>query len=1042
MEFTLQLLHASDQEGAAPALVDAPNMSAVFNALEPQFENTLKLASGDLWLPGLFYNASTEVYGAPGIGDVLINSAIGFEASAFGNHEFDQGTEAIRTLLAANPEIVGPGIGEGGYTGTLFPYLSANLDFSADANLADLVVDNGLEASTVPNGIAQSTVITVNGERIGIVGATTPTLARISSPGPDVAISPADSSDFEALAAIIQTSVDELLAANPDINKVILLAHMQRLNIEVDELAPRLRDVDIIVGGGSDTILANPENRLRDGDEAADVYPIIQTAADGNPIAIVNTDGQYLYVGRLVVTFDAEGIIQVDSIDPAVSGPYPTDAQGVADLGAEGLVDSTVAEVIAALNEVIADKERNLFGITEVFLNARRDGGGLDGVRNQETNLGNLTADANLWYGQQVDPAVQISLKNGGGIRESIGSVTTLAGEVEPVRLPPEAAEIFGKPEGGITQTDIESVLAFNNGLSLVTITATELLEILEHTVSSASPDAPDGSIGSFAHVGGISYSFDATRPARQTDVAGVQTAPGERIRSVALVDEAGNVIDAIVDDGVIQGDPNRTFRTILLDFLADGGSGYPIPQRDRLDLTTEGVIPVNQITVGNFAIRFDPGRVTDTTSGFYVVDTVGGLGLLFDIGPLSAEQISAANGTLSLGTTDLLLAFELVSTLGLPGLERADVGDVRLDAAFTPTSVPNQFTIGTGTTSVFLDRNALRFGAQLDLVGAESTGIPASEDFQVGFPITGATGATVLLDANGNVAGFDGSIDHTGTVTFNQEFASFAPPGSEQDAFAEYLAAFYPPTAESGFNQEDTPREIDERIQNLAFRSDTVLGGDGGETPGNGGETPGNGGETPGDGGETPGNGGETPGNGGETPGNGGETPGNGGETPGNNGLLLDLQDITGDVAISFVVGREAAFDNFVGFYAVTDTSGGIDTDSNGVADLLPGESGYTEAALSSRVDAINLTTPNNVETEFEVQLPGGSLYAPFLVVNGAPEDADSGQVYFAFPAANADGIAHIRLSSGTMGFEDTFGGGDNDFNDLTVSFELVTTV
>jgi 2',3'-cyclic-nucleotide 2'-phosphodiesterase/3'-nucleotidase/5'-nucleotidase len=598
-DFTLQLLHATDQEGAAPALVDAPNLSAVLNALEDDYENTLILSSGDLWLPGLFYSASAEVYGffndegefvgIPGVTDALINNALGIQAAAFGNHEFDQGTAAIRALLEANPAITGPGIGEEGYPGIAFPYLSANLDFSADPNLAELVVEDGQDVATIGGNIAKSAITVVGGEKIGIVGATTPSLPTISSPGEGVGVSPADPQAYEELAAIIQAEVDDLLAANPDLNKVILLAHMQVLNIEVNELAPRLTGVDIIIGGGSDTILANPANRLRDGDEAAGPYPIIQEAADGNPIAIVNTDGQYLYVGQLVVDFDANGILVEESIDPTVSGAYATDAAGVAALGAEGLTDPVITEVIEALNEVIADKERNIFGITDTFLNGRRAGGGLDGVRSQETNLGNLTADANLWYGQLFDETVQISIKNGGGIRESIGSVVTPPGGTEPVRIPPEANLNFGKPEGGITQTDVESVLAFNNGLTLVSVTVEELKDILEHTVSGATEENIDSDFGSFGQVAGVKFSFDIAFQPRETDpITGEEITPGGRIRSLALVDENGDVTDVLVQDGEIQGDPTRSFRMITLNFLADGGSGYPIPQTDLVDLVDQ----------------------------------------------------------------------------------------------------------------------------------------------------------------------------------------------------------------------------------------------------------------------------------------------------------------------------------------------------------------------------------------------------------------------------------------------------------------------
>ncbi|MFP4009411.1 MAG: hypothetical protein ACLFV6_15630, partial [Spirulinaceae cyanobacterium] len=459
-----QFLHAADQEAGIPALDDAPRFSAVLNALKNQdadndgnadYGNTLVLSSGDAYIPGVFFSASESVYGAPGIGDILIQNELGFDAIALGNHEFDLGTDTVRNLITA----------DGDYPGTQFPYLSTNLDFSTDANLADLVVPDGTPPQS--NSIAGSTVINVNGYSVGVVGATTPTLSTISSPG-DVGIAPAnfdssDPADIAALAAEIQTEVDILTAQG--IDKVVLLAHMQQISIE-EQLASQLSGVDIIMAGGSNTILADATDRLRPGDTAQGVYPILKTSATGEPIAVVNTDGNYKYVGRLVVEFDENGVIIPASIDPNVSGAYATDEQGVADLNAAGWVDPEIVEITNALREAIIAQDSNFFGVTDVFLNGTRGD-----VRSQETNLGNLTADANLAIAQQFDPDTVISIKNGGGIRDNIGRLVTPPGAVEPEKLPPEGNPLANKPEGGIYEVDIANTLRFNNGLSLLTLT-------------------------------------------------------------------------------------------------------------------------------------------------------------------------------------------------------------------------------------------------------------------------------------------------------------------------------------------------------------------------------------------------------------------------------------------------------------------------------------------------------------------------------------------------------------------------------------------
>jgi 3D (Asp-Asp-Asp) domain-containing protein len=153
----------------------------------------------------------------------------------------------------------------------------------------------------------------------------------------------------------------------------------------------------------------------------------------------------------------------------------------------------------------------------------------------------------------------------------------------------------------------------------------------------------------------------------------------------------------------------------------------------------------------------------------------------------------------------------------------------------------------------------------------------------------------------------------------------------------------------------------------------------------------------------------------------------------------LLDLRSLTGTVNVSFTVNREAAFDNFVGFYRVVNQNGGIDTNNDGTADLLPGAAGYTDAAVRNRVSSVNLTVANRQTATVTAALTGGGIFAPFIISNGTVAEVLAGQklsqVYFPYLGANADRADHIRLlGSNVFGFEDLAGGGDRDFNDIVV--------
>lgn len=690
MTYTLQILHASDWEGGLLATQRAANFAAIVDRLEDTTPNSITLSTGDGWIPSPFYIAGADpqmaatyngvynqffglsgasAYGrlaaSPGRADITIQNIIGVQAAVFGNHEFDAGPTEVANIIGANLGTAA-GAADDTWVGSLFPYLSTNLNFSREAALSGLVHRDGDLATFAQTGptstqtgtgadkIAKSTVIVENGERIAFIGATTQVEPLLTTLGNVTVDGFTGRDEIALLASQINAEVDRVLAANPGLNKVIVGTHLQQLANE-QALAPLLRNVDVLIGGGSHTLLSDSNDRLLPGDTSGGAYPQFFTNASGQTLALVNTASEYSYVGRLNVTFDDQGNVIRNSITPENSGAVAVDDATVAQLwgstaaaftpGSKGYLVREVIEGLDANNDgiqetagvadIIRQQDGNVLGRTSVYLEGRRGE-----VRTEETNLGDLSADANLWYAKQYDNTVTVSIKNGGGIRDSIGSFSTAGGGT--AELPPAANPSAGKAAGDISQLDVTNSLRFNNALAMVTVTAAELERVLEHAVSSVAPGATPGA---FPQIGGISFSFDATRQAQTLDVNGNVTQEGRRIISAAIVDADGYLVDTLVQNGQLVGDANRGIRAVTLDFLTTGtssapglgGDNYPFPAYGENRVALSNAAPTSLPNTETFSAQgTEQDAMAEYLKAFYTVTPYGQA----DTGPAADTRI------------------------------------------------------------------------------------------------------------------------------------------------------------------------------------------------------------------------------------------------------------------------------------------------------------------------------------------------------------------------------------------------------------------
>jgi 5'-nucleotidase len=231
----------------------ATKINELRDSLRAAGQNVIVLDAGDQFQGSLMYTTYK------GAAEAEFMEVIGFDAMAVGNHEFDDGPQALADFVDR----------------VSFPVISGNLDLSRSNLLKDKVQNH--------------VVLEVGGERIGIVSALATDTVDTSSPGPDVL--------FQDEVESIRADVAALQAEG--VTKIIALTHV---GLPHDlRIAAGVPGLDAVVGGHSHTYLSASDPARRGA------YPTWVSQDDGSLVPVVQAYAYSKYLGHLELTFDDAG---------------------------------------------------------------------------------------------------------------------------------------------------------------------------------------------------------------------------------------------------------------------------------------------------------------------------------------------------------------------------------------------------------------------------------------------------------------------------------------------------------------------------------------------------------------------------------------------------------------------------------------------------------------------------------------------------------------------------------------------------------------
>ena len=348
---------------------------------------------------------------------VDIMNKVGYDLAIPGNHEFDYGMDNFLSLAKEKAE---------------YSYICANF--------IDIKGNSVFDAYKI---------ISYGDVKVAYVGIDTPEAFTKSTPtyfqneAGEYIYSFCEGNEGADLYAAVQKAVDAAKAEGA--NYVIAVGHLgQNGSTEVwtsKAVAENTTGIDVIIDGHSHEAFTQEVNNK-----------------DGKKVILEQTGTKLANLGKIVIDM-ATGEITSELI-PASEVTTP---------------DEEVAAFVKTINDSFDVEMKKVIATSEVELTTK-DANGKRLVRNGETNLGDLCADA-----YRVVTGADIGLMNGGGIRADIAA-------------------------GDVTMGNILDVYTFGNEVCLAEVTGKQLLDALEF----GSRNYPDEN-GGFLHVSGLTYTIDAS---------------------------------------------------------------------------------------------------------------------------------------------------------------------------------------------------------------------------------------------------------------------------------------------------------------------------------------------------------------------------------------------------------------------------------------------------------------------------------------------------------------------------------------------------
>ena len=483
-----------------------------------------------------------DVIGTLSKGEAIVElmNDVGYDVATIGNHEFDYGMDQFKKNVSL----------------AKFQYVCCNF-----------INDKG-EAVLKPY-----TIVEKAGKKIAFVGIDTPEAFTKSTPKyfqdgeGNFIYSFCEGNDGQDLYNKVQETVDAARAEGADY--VIALAHLgvdyQSAPWTASEVIVNTTGIDVVLDGHSHT-----DFKLSYGQDFVAV-----TNKEGNEVIHTSTGTTLANVGILTIAGDKITAKLVD-----------TSAMKFMDMAGLLAEDNGVGEVVKAAIAKNEELVNTVVAHTDVDLVIKDPVSGERIVRNQETNLGDLCADAYRAMGE-----TDIAFVNGGGVRDTI-------------------------PAGDVTYGQIIKVHPFGNALCTVEATGQEILDALEMSVSSMP-----GESGGFLQVSGLKFTVDMnvdSTVVKDEKKMFVEVSGDRRIKDVEVLQEDGTYAPI---------EPAKTYTLACHNYLLkDMGDGYTMFADNKF--LSENVMLDNQVlinyiveklggTVGaDYVDPYGQGRITIVQTG------------------------------------------------------------------------------------------------------------------------------------------------------------------------------------------------------------------------------------------------------------------------------------------------------------------------------------------------------------------------------------------------------------------------------------------